>query len=192
MLLHCIRHGITESNQVGRFNGLVDDPLTEPQRRALLDISFDASRYDAVFCSPLRRAVETAVCLGLERWTPEPRMAERNLGIFQGLTPDECHERYPDEFAIFRTFCGDFVIPNGESRDQNLARILAWLEDASSYDRVLAITHGGTIDFLYRLGTGLPIHGGSEIFSAGNATLSIFEVDWPDVRLIDYSIGLDA
>lgn len=200
MFIHCLRHGITEANQSHRFNGALDDPLTEGQRAILQAVQFDHSRYDGIYCSPLRRAIETARCLKIPHWITEPRIAERHLGIFQGLTAEECHERYPDEFAAFLAFDAEFVIPDGESRGQNLARVLEWVQEVSHRDsppvrlrqRVLAITHGGTIDFLYRLGKRMPVHGGTQIFASENATLSIFEVHWPDVRLVDFSLGLDT
>jgi broad specificity phosphatase PhoE len=77
-----------------------------------------------------------------------------------------------------------------ESRASNLERVLNWLEEVASYRRVLAITHGGTIDFLYRLAQGIELHGGPTIFAASNASISSFEVRWPDIELIAYHVPL--
>ena len=186
MLLHCIRHGLTVANEEQRFNGSLDDPLTDPQRSTLREIPFEASGYDAIYCSPQSRAVETAQCLGIDRFTLEPRIAERHLGIFEGLTPRECSQRYPQDFAKFGALSGDYQIPGGESRAQNLERVMSWVQEIACRTCVLAVTHGGTIDFLYRLATGLPIHGGDEIFSGGNATLSEFEISDSEVRLVRF------
>jgi broad specificity phosphatase PhoE len=82
-------------------------------------------------------------------------------------------------------------VPDGESRAQNFERIVAWLRDIAAHRDVLAITHGGTIDFLYRLATGIALHGGDRIYSGNNATLAIFEVDWPNVRLVDFDAPLN-
>lgn len=191
MRIHCIRHGVTEDNSAGRYNGRNEDHLTSQQREQLLQVAFDCSWYDAVFCSPLPRCVETAKCLRIPHWTSDPRIQERSFGIFEGLTPSEYQRRFPTEYASFRTFDAEFVIPGGESRGQHWARVSNWIVDVSSTHRaVLAITHGGTIDFLYRLGTGQPLHGGGEIFSGENASLSVFEVRWPDIQLVDYSARL--
>ena len=102
----------------------------------------------------------------------------------------ECKQQYPNDFSRFMSFDGNFIIPNGESRAHHFERLCSWLRDISTFSNVLAITHGGSIDFLYRLGTNIPLHGGDRIFSSNNATLSIFEVNFPDVRLIDYSAPL--
>jgi len=104
----------------------------------------------------------------------------------------ECEARYPDEFRTFQRFDADYQIPEGESRAENLARVVDWLQEAHRYQRVLAITHGGTIDFLYRMATGIELHGGARIYSASNASLSVFKVRWPQVELVAYDIRLVA
>ena len=192
MVIHCLRHGITEGNLLGCFNGSNDDRLTERQRVAFLAVQFNSTRYQAIYCSPLRRAIETAECLRIPDWISEPRIAERNLGIFEGLTASDCRARFAEEFSRFQAFDADFAIPKGESRAQNLGRVLSWVEEVSGFDTVLAITHGGTIDFLYRIGTGLPLHGGDKIYSGSNAAISSFEVSWPKIHLVNYDVSLNA
>jgi broad specificity phosphatase PhoE len=79
----------------------------------------------------------------------------------------------------------DFVIPGGESRAQHLERVVSWLREVSEGHRnVLAVTHGGTIDFLFRLGTGRPLHGGDQVFAGPPAALSVFAVSWPTVEVL--------
>src|SRR5215467_466653 len=126
MRIACLRHGVTETNLLGRLSGPAD-PLTAAQRAALSLTRFDAARYDSIHCSPYHRAVETAQCLELPGWTLEPRIVERRFGIFEGLTPGECAARYPDDFARFRAFDADYAVPGGESRAQNLERVIAWV-----------------------------------------------------------------
>jgi probable phosphoglycerate mutase len=186
MLLDCIRHGVTASNLAARFNDCADESLTGVQMAALRAIRFDASGYDALFASPMRRCLETAQCLGIAAPVPEPRIAERGLGIFAGLTPAQCAERFPDEFRRFSALDGDYRIPQGESRAAHLLRLSSWLEEiaASGARHVLAITHGGTLDFLYRMASGHPVHGGEKVFAGANAALSRFELDWPRVRML--------
>jgi len=188
MLLHCLRHGATEANLAHRFNP-EDDPLhasTHDQLRGFVGLS---ERYDHIYVSPLRRAVQTAELLGLKGWTIEPRISERGLGVFCGLTAEECTERHAQAFADFSRLEAEPAIPDGESRGEHLARVMAWLEEACACgaERVLAITHGGVIDFLYRMGTGSPMHGGEQVHGGDNLALSSFEVAWPHVRLISFS-----
>lgn len=192
MILDCIRHGLTPSNLAGRFNDSADESLTAGQKAALRAVRFDASAYDLLFVSPMRRCLETADCLGIAACRRDARIVERDLGLFAGLTPRQCAERHPEDFRAFSAFDGDFRIPGGESRAAHLLRVTAWLEEvaASGAGRVLAITHGGTIDFLHRMATGHPIHGGERIFAGANAALSRFALDWPAVRLVEDQIPL--
>jgi len=57
----------------------------------------------------------------------------------------------------------------------------------SGAERVLAVTHGGTMDFLYRMGAGHPMHGGDAIFGGENLSRSSFRVEWPAVELLAFN-----
>ena len=194
MRLTCLRHGITTDNVAHRFNGHRDDSLTVQQAKALRQVRFDRSAYDAVYSSPLRRCIETARCLGIEAFAEDARLMERNLGVFEGLTNAECEERHAEAFAAFRKFDADYRIPRGESRAEHLARTMSWLSDVAHHSTALAIAHGGTLDFLYRMATGHPLHGPGEgfgIFATANAALSVFEVNGPRVELVEWDKRLE-
>ena len=186
MLLHCLRHGATVANLAHRFNP-EDDPLHAETVAALRQTGGLAQSYDRIYVSSLPRALQTAQHLGLTDWTVEPRITERRLGVFAGLTAAECKVVQAEAFAEFSRLEAEPAIPEGESRAQHLARVLAWLEEATLHERVLAITHGGVIDFIYRMSTGHPLHGGDEVFGSDNLCVSAFEVTWPDVRLLAFS-----
>ena len=187
MRVDCLRHGETASTLNERFNGILDESITSAETQRLQHVNFDTKPYDAIFCSPLRRCTETAEALGIYQWIREDRLIERNLGIFQGLAPNECETKFPQEFKSFRKLDNSYHMPEGESRSDHLVRIKSWLTDAIEYRHVLAITHGGTIDFLYRMAKALPIHGGEKVFAGDNASLSRFDVEWPEVKLVSYS-----
>jgi broad specificity phosphatase PhoE len=188
MLLDVIRHGATASTIGRRFNDDPHEPLAPEAITALADIAFEAMGYERIDVSSLRRAVETAEGLGLVGYRIDPRLAERGLGVFQGLTEAECRARFASDFDAFSAFEPNYCIPDGESRGAHLARVLSWLEDVASSGagRALAVAHGGVLDFLRRLGTDEPVHGGA--FSGGELlSLSRFELDWPTLRLISFS-----
>jgi broad specificity phosphatase PhoE len=189
MLLHCIRHGVTPSNLAGRFNDSEAETIDASAVEVLRTLTLKGEAYDRVYVSPMRRCIETAEYLGLSQWTLEPRIAERGLGVFQGLTPNECQALLGDPFDAFSRLEAEPAIPEGESRRAHLARVKAWLEEVSraGLDRVLIITHGGVIDFLYRMSGAHPIHGGERIFAGENLALSSFEIDWPHVKLLGFS-----
>jgi probable phosphoglycerate mutase len=103
------RHGETDWNAVGRWQGQTDIPLNDvgrEQARALAArIRLEGIR--AVGSSDLSRARETAEIvareLGLAASYMDPAFRERAYGIFEGLTPAECLTRHPHEWARFES-----------------------------------------------------------------------------------------
>lgn len=187
MEVHCIRHGVTSKNIEGRFNGWIDEGITPEQAIALGKCDFPTHPYDAIYCSPMKRCIETAQALNIESWIEEPRLIERNLGIFEGKTPSECESLFAEDFVEFGKLNQDFLIPKGESRGENLRRVLSWMEELDGRQRVLAITHGGPIDFIYRISHGQDLFGGNKIFAGGNAHHSIFDNNDGEWTVIQFS-----
>lgn len=190
MEIHCIRHGETISNIEGTFNGWIDEGITRQQAKVLSETIFKHDHFDAIYCSNLQRCKETATCLGIENWVEDERLKERNLGVFEGKSPVECNTFYPSAFAQFQKFDATFAPDGGESRSENFERVFSWVEDVKAMDRVLAITHGGPIDFLYRMATGIDLHGGEQIFASSNAGYSIFSLKDNTWSLISYDLSL--
>jgi 2,3-bisphosphoglycerate-dependent phosphoglycerate mutase len=192
MILSLIRHGLTPSNLGHRFNDHEHEPLDASGLGAFVGLAVDRAAYDRVDVSPLRRAVETAERLGLTDYRLEPRITERGLGCFQGLTAAECRERYPDAFAAFERYEAEPAIPHGESRRAHLARVRDWLDDVrrSGAANALAVTHGGVIDFVYRLALDKPIHGGGTIFGGDNLSCSTFALDGDRIKMIAFSAAI--
>ena len=186
----CIRHGETARNISGVFSGMGTEEITDEARGRLSAAGLDPAGFDAIYSSPAVRCLATTAALGIDDFRIDARLAERDFGIFEGLEAAECQRRFPELFVEFKRLTEDFAIPEGESRAQHLHRILDWLEDAVAYENVLAITHGGTIDFLYRLGAGVAPHGGSKVFAGRNGAKSIFDVEWPRVTLVTHSTDL--
>jgi probable phosphoglycerate mutase len=163
--LLAIRHGETEWNSQARFQGHLNSTLNAEglaQARAL-GVRLAKERFDLLLSSDLGRALETAsaiaMCTGHEIMV-EPRLRERNMGIFQGLTPHEVQARYPDEFARFRSQDPDYVIPEGESARQFFERSIAFFTELAERHAGLTlatVTHGGVLAMLYRHARAMPL-----------------------------------
>jgi probable phosphoglycerate mutase len=191
MRLDVIRHGITALNLDGRFN-TEDEPLVDYEVRRLRTASIPTGRYKRVYVSPLRRCTETADALGLAGYQLDSRLCERRFGAFEGLTYPECKKRFGDAFEAFSLYDSEFAPEGGESRSNHFSRVSAWLQYAcqAETDAVLAITHGGTLDFLYRLAKRESLHGGERIYAGENAAISSFNITWPQVQLLRFSVPL--
>ena len=150
------RHGETEWNRIGRWQGATDIPLSDvgrSQARALAtQLAGDAPR--AVYCSQLSRASETAEIivstLGLDvPIAVDARLRERGYGWFEGLTREECAERHPDAWA---RYLADrrAVPPDAEPHADVVARVTAAMRDIASEavaadGPTLVVSHGGSI-----------------------------------------------
>src|SRR5437660_3083754 len=85
------RHGETDWNRDGRFQGHADPPLNNRGREqayALADAVAD-ERIEAVYASDLRRAHETAQIVAARKGLDvviDPDLRERDVGEWSGLT----------------------------------------------------------------------------------------------------------
>jgi probable phosphoglycerate mutase len=153
--LFCARHGETDWNAMGRFQGHTDIPLNEAgraQARVLAE-QLRGERIGAVVSSDLLRARETgeivATMLGVPFRYVDADLRERNMGAFEGLTRTECAARFPD---AWKAWLADPRNPpyGGEthvelSRRVSAAALRAVERFATVETPVLAISHGGAM-----------------------------------------------
>jgi broad specificity phosphatase PhoE len=99
-----VRHGQTDWNLAGRFQGQADPPLNavgRQQAEALAE-SLAAGSVAAIYSSDLQRAFDTADIvarrLGLTVQV-DPRLREVNQGLWEGMLLADILTRYPDEWA---------------------------------------------------------------------------------------------
>lgn len=148
-----IRHGQTDWNIEGRWQGCMPVPLNEigrTQARALADYLRNRP-IRAIYSSDLPRALETATfvgdVLGLQP-IPDKRLREFNLGIFEGRRRDELAVLYPEEWSAFRMEDLDYAVPNGESRRALQERMWSAWQDITANGHgpeVAIVTHGGAL-----------------------------------------------
>lgn len=165
--LYLVRHGETEWNRIGRWQGATDIPLSDvgrAQARLLADRLRD-SRITQVHASHLSRALETAQIvaahLGLPAPAVDPRLRERGYGAFEGLTREECAERFP---GVWEQYLADrrIVPPNAEPQAQVTERITAALLEIAAAaatrpdpEAILVVSHGGVIRSFVHAVTGV-------------------------------------
>jgi broad specificity phosphatase PhoE len=149
------RHGETDWNREGRWQGWADPPLNDTgreQARKLAD-QLRATPFDSVYSSDLRRAHETAEIVAEPHRVPviaDPGLREIDLGSWSGLTRAEADERFPG-----------MERPDGETRDEHLARVLHAVERIARGhvgERILLVSHGGTMRALRTHATDEPHH----------------------------------
>lgn len=186
MRILLVRHGQSEWNAAGRWQGQADPPLSELGRRQSCLAGKGLYEIDLAVSSDLQRAVGTAVLMAeplrITLAATEPRLRERDVGEWTGLTRREIERRWPKALAAMTD------PPGGESARALEARVVEAVAGlAATYPDsvVLAVTHGGTIRSLERhLGVDpapLPNLGGAWLEVAADGSMAI----GPRVLLID-------
>jgi broad specificity phosphatase PhoE len=154
--VYLIRHGETEWNITGRWQGILDVQLNEVGREQAQKLAEEAKNtgIEAIYSSDLSRAAETAQALAAPLGlTPilDLRLRELDIGVFQGLKEAEIKQKYPEEFAAFLANPLEYRLPEGESRMDLQARVFAlWKEllSSSQHQTIALVSHNGTLKML--------------------------------------------
>jgi probable phosphoglycerate mutase len=144
-----VRHGQSEWNAVGKWQGQADPALTDFGRQQAFHAAQRVGSVDIIVASPLIRAFETAQIIGSQIGVGpiviDPDLMERDAGAWQGLTRAEIEQGWPGFLGNDRWPEGYELHPDLIVRTRGaLDRIHAEFEGAD----VLVITHGGVIGTL--------------------------------------------
>jgi probable phosphoglycerate mutase len=165
-MLFLARHGQTDWNAAGRWQGHTDVPINEygrAQARALAE-RMRREGVAAVASSDLARARDTAEIvarmLGVAVARVDADLREQRFGLFEGLTRGECEARFPEELARCRVDARA-APPGGESRQALLARVGAAVRRVVDElaSPALVVMHGGAMRSLLRELVGATAHG---------------------------------
>lgn len=179
-----VRHGETDWNVEKRIQGHTDIPLNETGRAQALAMAFNAAhhRFAAIYSSDLARAMETAGYIAEREGQvvrPSPKLRERHYGVFQGITAQEALVLYPQAHARYIARDPEYDFETGEDMHAFAARVMdgfRWIVRHHEGQTVLAASHSGVLDILYRKTTGRPLHTPRD-FKIPNCGLNWFVVD---------------
>ncbi|MFN6935747.1 MAG: histidine phosphatase family protein [Tsuneonella sp.] len=143
-----VRHGETQWNAQGRYQGHLDSPLTTTgigQATTIGDRFKELGIWPALFvASPLGRTRQTAAIIAERSALPplvfDSRLAEVSTGSWDGLTQFEIDMEWPGMLQGTTAFDWYFRSPDGESYAAALERVFDWLNDVDGC--VVAVTHG--------------------------------------------------
>jgi broad specificity phosphatase PhoE len=144
------RHGRTEWNLVGRFQGQLDVELDDVGITQAEEAAHRVAAYspDLIVASDLRRASRTAQCLGvlLEREVSlDARLRERSFGSWEGLTRAEIEQKFPDDAQRWErneTIIESTIEPFPAVIDRVTACLLEVAQRVGDGTAVV-VTHGG-------------------------------------------------
>jgi broad specificity phosphatase PhoE len=136
-----MRHARTDAVQRAAFP--LDESLDAAGLKAAGELVGRLSRGEA-FCSPSRRARETAAAAGLDA-EPVPALGECDFGAWAGRTLAQVDAWDPDGARAWMTD-PDARPHGGETLTELLARVGDWLDAQAQLDgEAIAITHGGVV-----------------------------------------------
>lgn len=158
MKIFLVRHGETDSNTKHRLMGQrVDEPLNEKGRRQAEGMAANLAeqKYDFIFSSPQKRAIETAELIVDSRNIPvviKEELKERDFGSLSGKTWEEidletgakaggaAEKDFNQEY--------DYRPYGGESAEDVKGRFLKFIHELKENykdKKILIIAHGGIL-----------------------------------------------
>ena len=151
-----IRHGETEWNQTGRFQGHSDVPLSETGRAQAeaLGRNLALDHVDAIYASDLIRAMETAAPLAARfslTVTPDPLLRELNFGAWEGRSFSDVNAENPNAMKQFYNDPEYADIPNSEPFPDFQKRVAGRVREIAAEQRgkrVVIVSHGASIRIL--------------------------------------------
>src|SRR5690606_12015949 len=192
-----VRHGATSWNAAGRLQGRSDIPLSPEgalqaekagQALARKIAELGHARWDALYSSPLQRAMETAWAVG--RWvglTPhvDPGLIERAFGVLEGLTREEAEKAYPQRWQR------PHLIPGLEDAEALRARAVQAVERLARAHRgkaIIVISHGAFINaFLRASGAVDPESPRTPLMNCSLTTVAHTQAGWRAIALNESS-----
>ena len=183
MKICLIRHGETDWNSLGKFQGREDIPLNktgiEQIKRTVNYLK--KSKWDEIICSPLLRAKKSAEIIregiGLRMIHEETDFMERDLGKISGMTKEEAERNFPD---------GNYegIEPLGKLRERTINALMKWI-DKFSGKNIIIITHGAAINSILTTLSENKIEMGKAI--PNNACVTLLEKQEDTINIVFYN-----
>jgi broad specificity phosphatase PhoE len=146
-----LRHGQSEWNALGKWQGQADPPLTDAGREQAYRAAALLGQFDLIATSDLQRAHETASIishsLGIGPVIVDQRLRETHVGEWEGLTHDDIERDYPGYLSAHKR------PPSFESEESLITRFIAAITDIALQcpdGEALCVAHAGVIRVMRR------------------------------------------
>ena len=178
-----LRHGETNWNIELRFQGRRDIPLNEQGEEQARRVSQRVRMWspEIVLSSPLQRALRTAAVVSGRREEQielDTDLCEISFGMWEGCSTRELKEQGE---LFFRWAQKPFSVqvPDAEPENEILARARRLIERliVLPQERILVVSHGGTLRALLSVALNIPFQSAWKFFRLSNCSLSGLEYD---------------
>ncbi len=158
MKLYLFRHAAVAQQYQGAYNGHIDiDASQEGLQEAKQNFEpLNKKLFDAVYCSTLKRARQTAKHLKCHKVIYSDDLREKSWGRHEGKRYDEVVAMEGQNYQNFRQW---LEVMDGEPYDSLIQRIESFLGQlkTQSYKDVLVVTHAGVIYTIVHLLRKIPL-----------------------------------
>lgn len=182
--LWLIRHGQTDWNVEGRYQGQADVPLNAAglQQAGALAEELNGQVFDAIYSSDLQRARATAEIIAQVIRLPvqtDIRLREINQGQWEGQFYLYLMVHFPAEMLARRNNPYEFRPPEGESAAEVAQRVMQAADEiaaAHPHGRVLIVSHALALATLYCKAKALTLR---EVYDHLPQNAHPLVVEWP-------------
>ncbi len=165
MNIYLLRHGQTNLNRDGKFQGDTDKDLNEfgKKQADLLGRRIEKFHIDIIYSSDLKRVTETSKIINSYVNTKiiiKEELREINMGSWDALTMNERYAINEDYAIEWHKHLSDLPYPDGECGQDVCTRVMKVIDDIKKqqYENVAIVTSGGTIAILLCEFLGLEQH----------------------------------
>ena len=154
--MYFIRHGESAGNKENRFRGRYDFPLNENgirQAKALRDTLREIP-FDAIYSSPLSRALQTAQILANNQMevTIDQGFINISLGEWENTPKETVKQKYPDLWQLWLTQPEKLSFPGMETlaevQQRSFRRVMELVQKHQE-GRIAVVTHRAVLKPLF-------------------------------------------
>ncbi len=160
MNIFFVRHGATIWNQTGKWQGTIDIELSDLGREQAIEAAkkLRSEDFSIIYSSHKSRALETAGIIAGETGknvVVDRRIAERNMGIFEGMTTVEIGRMMGREMNVVDIVSCTDPVEGMESLDDQFSRGKEFIEEIKSHGKdAVVVSHGVMIGIMLEILTG--------------------------------------
>ena len=195
MKIYLMRHGETEWNKIGKFQGQVDTPLA---KEGILQAQKTAEGmkeipFDCIFSSPLKRAYMPAQIIRGDRESPlirDNRLKEMSFGIYEGRRLAGFNKPGRVRAMRFRNDPVRYRPPkHGETFEELIARTSGFIREEilpleGKMDTILITAHGAAVRSIILALTGRELKDFWNTPFGKNCSTALFECENGQMKMI--------
>ena len=195
MRIYLVRHGETDWNKMGRFQGSTDIPLNQ-YGIELAEITSEGLKevpFDIIYTSPLVRAQKTAEIMRRDRQIEiitDDRLKEMSFGVFEGADIRLVREQKEHGLYTLLNAPEKYRAEGGENFEEVIARCRSFIQETLlsaevNYENVMISAHGGLIRCFLRCIENRPIADFWKGIPQGNCAVTVIEMQNGKIQILE-------